>query len=230
MRTSTRTMPTTVPTTMPTTVLTTPRSTTVRRADRHDAAYGEPMRGNTPREIDPAGAQALLAEVFDPGSDRLAHSLGVGRRAEHVARALDRPALLVTAAYLHDVGYAAAARDTGLHQLDGARYLRSLGAPDALTGLVAHHTSATVEAAERGLDHRLSDEFPEPSGDLLDLLTYCDITTSARGDAVTVDERFAHIYDRYPPGHLVWRSMQHAEPGLRQLVARVERRLERPAP
>lgn len=218
MRTTTRTM------------LTTPRTAPARRADRHDPAYGEPMRGNTPREIDPAGAQALLAEVFDPGSDRLAHSLGVGRRAEHVARVLERPALLVTAAYLHDVGYAAAARDTGLHQLDGARYLRSLGAPDALTSLVAHHTSATVEATQRGLDQPLRHEFPEPAADLLELLTYCDMTTSARGAAATVDERFDHIYDRYPPGHLVWRSMQHAEPGLRQLVARVERRLERPAP
>ncbi|MFI9486356.1 HDIG domain-containing metalloprotein [Promicromonospora sp. NPDC052451] len=200
-----------------------------RRAVDDAALYGEPMQGTTPREIDPAGAQALLSELFDPGADRLAHSLGVGRRAEHVARVLGRPSLLVTAAYLHDVGYAAAARDTGLHQLDGARYLRSLGASAELTGLVAHHTSATVEAAERGLDVTLRREFPAPSGELLDLLTYCDITTSARGETVTVDERFEHIYDRYPPGHLVSRSMQHAEPGLRQMVSRIERQLDRPA-
>lgn len=200
-----------------------------RRAERDRAPYGEPIRGTTPREIDPAGAQAMLSELFDAGADRLAHSLGVGRRAEHVARALDRPQLLVTAAYLHDVGYAAAARDTGLHQLDGARYLRSVGAGPELTSLVAHHTSATVEAGERGLDTTLCQEFPAPPGELLDLLTYCDITTSARGETVSVDERFAHIYDRYPPGHLVWRSMQHAEPGLRQVVARIERRLERVA-
>lgn len=212
MRTSTRTRST---------------SLVARRAARDAALYGEPMQGTTPRELDPAGAQALLSELFDPGADRLAHSLGVGRRAEHVARVLGRPPLLVVAAYLHDVGYAAAARDTGLHQLDGARYLRSLGASAELTGLVAHHTSATVEAAERGLDATLRQEFPAPSGELLDLLTYCDITTSARGEAVTVDERFDHIYDRYPPGHLVWRSMQHAEPGLRQIVSRIDRQLDR---
>jgi putative nucleotidyltransferase with HDIG domain len=200
---------------------------TARRAARGSALYGEPMHGITPRELDPAGALALLTELFEPGSDRLAHSIGVGRRAEHVARVLNRPDLLVSAAYLHDIGYAAAARDTGLHQLDGARYLRSLGAGADLTGLVAHHTSATVEAAERGLDGPLCREFPEPPGELLDLLTYCDMTTSARGETVSVDARFDHIYDRYPPGHLVSRAIQHAEPGLRRIVSCVEHRLER---
>jgi putative nucleotidyltransferase with HDIG domain len=198
-----------------------------RRAARGGALYGEPMHGTTPRELGSAGAQALLTELFEPGADRLAHSIGVGRRAEHVARVLGQPELLVSAAYLHDIGYAAAACDTGLHQLDGARYLRTLGASGDLTGLVAHHTAATVEAAERGLDVALRREFPAPSGELLDLLTYCDMTTSARGEAVTVDERFERIYDRYPPDHLVSRSMQHAEPGLRRTVSGIERRLAR---
>ena len=185
------------------------------------------MHGTTPRELDPAGAQALLTALFEPGADRLAHSIGVGRRAEHVARALGQPELLVSAAYLHDIGYAPAACDTGLHQLDGARYLRLLGATGDLTGLVAHHTAATVEAAERGMDQALRLEFPVPSDELLGLLTYCDMTTSARGEAVTVDERFDRIYDRYPTGHLVSRSMRRAEPGLRQLVSGIERRLKR---
>lgn len=186
------------------------------------------MQGTIPWEPDPAGAQALLVQLFEPGADRLGHSMGVGRQAEHVAGVLGRSAVLVSAAYLHDIGYAAAARDTGLHQLDGARHLRSLGARDDLTGLVAHHTAAVVEAAERGLDGTLWGEFPAPPGELLNLLTYCDMTTSARGETVTVDERFEHIYDRYPPGHLVARSMRHAEPRLRWIVSGVERRLGRP--
>ncbi|WP_369373454.1 HD domain-containing protein [Promicromonospora sp. Populi] len=183
------------------------------------------MHRTTPRELDPAGAQALLTELFEPGADRLAHSIGVGRRAEHVARVLGRPELLVSAAYLHDVGYAAPACDTGLHQLDGARYLRSLGAPDQLSSLVAHHTAATVEAAARGLDTTLRQEFPAPSGDLLDLLTYCDLTTSAQGEVVTVDQRFDRIYDRYPPGHVVSRSMRRAEARVRRIVYAVEQQL-----
>ena len=197
-----------------------------RRAVHGPAPYGEAMQGSTPRELGPAGAQALLVEVFEPSTDRLAHSLGVGRRAEHVARALGLPDLLVTAAYLHDIGYAAAARDTGLHQLDGARYLRRLGASDALTSLVAHHTSALTEAGERHLDAHLRGEFPPPTdSELLDLLTYCDMTTSATGRTVTIDERLDCIYDRYAPGHLVARSIHSAEPQLRRIVSTVEERM-----
>jgi putative nucleotidyltransferase with HDIG domain len=199
---------------------------TARRAAHAPAPYGEPMHEVTPRELDPAGAEALLTELFEPGADRLAHSLGVGQRAEYVARVLGRPGLLVSAAYLHDVGYAAPACDTGLHQLDGARYLRLLGAPDDLTSLVAHHTAAIVEASARGFGTQLRGEFPPPPDtDLLDLLTYCDMTTSSRGKPVTVDERFGCIYDRYPPDHLVSRSMRRAEPHLRRIVSAVERRL-----
>jgi hypothetical protein len=34
---------------------------------------------------------------------------------------------LVAAAYVHDVGYVPTVKDSGLHALDGARHLRSLG-------------------------------------------------------------------------------------------------------
>ena len=183
-------------------------------------------RPTPPRQLDPAGAQTLLAEIFEPGIDRLAHSLGAGRRAEHVAQTLEQPELLVSAAYLHDVGYATAARDTGLHQLDGARYLRSIGAPDELTSLVAHHTEAIAEATGRGLDATLLREFPLPDRELLDLLTYCDITTSPRGEVVTVDERLGDIYDRYPPDHVVSRTIHGLEPRLRQIVSRVGKRID----
>ena len=45
------------------------------------------------------------------------------------------------------------------------------------------------------------------------------MTTSAQGGTVTVGERFGRIYDRYPPGHLVSRSMRRAEPYLRRIVS-----------
>jgi hypothetical protein len=41
---------------------------------------------------------------------------------------------------------------TGLHALDGARYLRDAQHADAmLCRLVAHHSCAMIEAGERGL-------------------------------------------------------------------------------
>ena len=169
----------------------------------------------------------MLHDVLAPGSDRLAHALAVGRRAQGVVAAhqFPQPDLVVAAAYLHDVGYAAAATDTGMHQLDGARYLRGLGYEADLCRLVAHHTFALVEARNKGLDGALDAEFPRPAtldlDAMLDVVTFCDLTTSHTGHPVTVDERFAGIYTRYPADHVVTRTMREVEPLARQAVERV---------
>ena len=71
---------------------------------------------------------------------RWAHVQGVGRRA-HAAATLfpvDVGKLLISAALLHDIGYAPALDNSGFHPLDGARYLRSVGCSDRLVNLVAH--------------------------------------------------------------------------------------------
>src|SRR5262245_3547667 len=74
------------------------------------------------------------------------HVLGVGRKAKMVSKlvlqecSVDRE-VLVAAAYLHDIGYASGLRRTGLHQLDGARFVRGLG-DERLACLVAHHSEA----------------------------------------------------------------------------------------
>lgn len=168
----------------------------------------------------------MLRRVLAPGSDRLAHSLAVGRRAQDIVSSHELPHadLVVAAAYLHDVGYAGAAIDTGMHQLDGARYLRGLGYDTSLCRLVAHHSFALVEARNKGLDEVLDAEFPHPAhelGQLLDVVTFCDLTTSHTGEPVTVDERFAGIYARYPADHVVTRTMREVEPFARRAVERV---------
>ena len=74
----------------------------------------------------------------------------VGERAHSGGhpRPQDR-AYFVAAAYLHDIGYAPELRRTGLHQLDGARYIRSHGA-ERVARLVAHHSEARFEIRLRG--------------------------------------------------------------------------------
>jgi len=57
---------------------------------------------------------------------------------------------VVSAAWLHDVGCAVVAQDSGLHALDGARYLAGLGADPVVVSLVAFHTGAEYEAEEGG--------------------------------------------------------------------------------
>ena len=156
-------------------------------------------------------AQGLLQE---PLPRRWAHVQGVAARARGLAPVLGADAdLLEAAAWLHDIGYAPGLATTGLHQLDGALYLRDAQHADALLcRLVAHHSCAIIEAGERGLADVLSREF-EPAPDALSsVLTCCDMTTSPDGEPVPAERRLAEIQDRYGPGHLVCRSIQRATP------------------
>jgi putative nucleotidyltransferase with HDIG domain len=95
---------------------------------------------------------------------RWAHVQGVAARARILALVLGADAdLLEAAAWLHDIGYAPDLAVTGLHALDGARYLRDARHADTmLCRLVAHHSCAIIEADERGLADVLSLEF-EPA-------------------------------------------------------------------
>jgi hypothetical protein len=145
-----------------------------------------------------------------------ASSLGVGDAANQ--------SLLVSAAWLHDVGYASPLVQTGFHPIDGARHLRRLAADEALVNLVAHHSCASVEASLRGLADVLASEFPRDDDLPHDELCYCDQITSPDGDPVTVTERLAEIRQRYPDDHVVRHALDTAEPALLAIVRRVEAR------
>ena len=87
--------------------------------------------------------------------------------------------LLEAAGWLHDIGYAPDLAVTGLHALDGARYLRDAQHADAmLCRLVAHHSYAIFEAEERGLADVLGLEFEPAPYVLSSVLTCCDMTAS----------------------------------------------------
>ena len=157
---------------------------------------------------------------------RWAHVQGVAARARSLAPVLGADVdLLEAAAWLHDIGYAPSLVATGFHPLDGGRYLRDTQHADVmLCRLVAHHSCAIIEAGERGVADVLVLEF-EPAPDALSsALTYCDMTTSPDGDLVPVERRLAEIHDRYGPGHLVSRSIQHATPMILRAVEHVHHR------
>jgi len=185
-----------------------------------------------PTSIDVHPAAAEAARLLDVDSDRWQHVVGVGERAESLAHTLPGGVreLLVSAAWLHDIGYAPALHDTGLHSLDGARYLRSIGASQRLCRLVAHHTASIVEAEFRGLHEVLEAEFPIEHSDVADALTYVDMTTGPKGQPLTVRERLAEILERYPRDHVVHQSIRRASPSIIATVTRVERRLQSSQP
>jgi len=171
-------------------------------------------------------ARTLLADSLPR---RWAHVQGVAARARTLKPSLGADAgLLEAAAWLHDIGYQPELANTGLHGLDGARYLHGTHhAEPLLCRLVAHHSCAVIEAEERGLAHVLTGEFAPPPQPLADALTFCDMTTSPDGEQVQVHHRLAEIHDRYGTGHLVSRSIRRATPLILEAVGHVRARTVR---
>jgi hypothetical protein len=158
---------------------------------------------------------------------RWVHSVGVAARAADLSGLFGPHNLdvLISAAILHDVGYADGIATTGFPSLDGARWLASRGADQEVTQLVAHHWCATIEAEMRGLAEELA-LFPvHPNPDLADALIFCDLTTSWSGRVTGIDERLAEFEQRYGPEDLTTRIVRRGEPDLRAAAARVLERL-----
>lgn len=167
-------------------------------------------------------ARSVLAEALPR---RWEHVRGVAGNAERVAASLGlNSEVLVSAAWLHDIGYAVDVVRTGFHPLDGARYLADLGAPERVVNLVARHSNAILEAGLRGIRDLLA-VFPDERGVLRDALWYCDLTTSPDGQPVSAPERIAEIKERYGPSHIVTRFITDGAPELLAAAARTERRL-----
>jgi HD superfamily phosphodiesterase len=68
-----------------------------------------------------AGVAAEKLSVVLPR--RWVHVQAVAAKADSIARAVSDPEVLIVSAWLHDIGYAPDIADTGLHSLDGARWL-----------------------------------------------------------------------------------------------------------
>ena len=117
---------------------------------------------------------------------------------------------------------------TGLHALDGARYLRDAQHADAmLCRLVAHHSYAIFDAAERGLADVRSFGFEPALHMLCCVLACCDMTTSPDGEFVPVGRRLDELHSRYGSGRLVSRSIQRATPMILRAVEQVQDRAAR---
>ncbi|WP_308125627.1 HD domain-containing protein [Nonomuraea ceibae] len=170
-------------------------------------------------------AHDLAKHLLEPTLPRRwAHTKGVAKRAESLTPILGAETdTLIAAAYLHDIGYAPNLVETGFHPLDGARYLRDVAkADETLCRLVAHHSCAVNEALNRNLFDALTTEFNEERPELVEALTYCDMTTGPDGTHLDVTERLAEIHSRYGPEHLVSRSITTSTPCILAAVKAVE--------
>jgi hypothetical protein len=164
-------------------------------------------------------------QLLQPLGDRWKHVQGVAAQAREVAGALDpesRPCLLA-AAWLHDIGYSPGLKRTGLHQLDGAAWLRAVDW--RLACLVAHHSEARFEVTLRGHGEELA-QYPREQSPVADALAFCDLMTGPSGQAMTLDERIAEVEQRYGAGDIV-NALHQARPHLAAAIARTRKLLSR---
>lgn len=165
-------------------------------------------------------ARHLLAEELPR---RWAHTWGVARRAQQIAPAF--PAgeqdVLVASAWLHDIGYASRVASTGMHQVDGARYLVGRGVPFRVAALVAHHAGAAAVADLTGLADALA-VFDDERGAVRDALWYCDMTTGPDGRPMTFTERMAELRRRRSADDPVVRALAVNEAERAAAVRRTE--------
>lgn len=157
---------------------------------------------------------------------RWLHTSAVANRASIAASTVgsgDR-GLLIAAAWLHDLGYAAEVASTGFHPLDGARFLERRGTDHRLVNLVANHSCARFEAFERDLLPELT-AYESEVGPVADALIYADMTTGPTGKAVSVEDRLAEILRRYSEEDPVHRAITEATKEIEAAVSRVQQRL-----
>ena len=120
--------------------------------------------------------QLLAAELLQEGTARWQHVRRTAEVAAQLSARVQGSECVVSAAWLHDIGYAPALHRTGMHAIDGAEFLDREGAPHDLVSLVAFHTGAEFEAEERGLTGKLA-QFDRPPQELLDALILADLTS-----------------------------------------------------
>ncbi|GIE34316.1 metal-dependent phosphohydrolase, HD subdomain protein [Actinoplanes italicus] len=167
-------------------------------------------------------ARAVAESLIGDSGNRWKHTAGVAEKAAELAGRLDLdPDVLVAAAWLHDVGYAAPIALTGFHPLDGAVHLSAEGWPARIAGLVAYHSGARFVAAARGLGEQLS-AFPDERSLMADALTYADQTTGPGGLRVDPEARYTEMLLRHGP--CSWNAIVDGDrrPHLRGVAARVE--------
>lgn len=158
---------------------------------------------------------------------RWRHVQAVAEKAKEIGLALfdeEEADLLLSTAWLHDIGYALDIKNTGFHPLDGAVWLRAQGFDERLVSLVAYHSCSALSFDERNVQAVLS-LFTKEESLLADALLYADMTTGPNGETFTVHERMDEIVARYGATHEVSRFTEKARPFVAEAAARVLKRL-----
>jgi len=171
-----------------------------------------------------AAAATLAHQLLAETSTRWAHTQVVAAHTMSIAKHVDpdwsEP--LMEAAWLHDIGHAPVVANTGLHPLDGARWLQDHGWREPTCRLVAWHSAPLAEARLRGLEEELASAFLRPPDVPLAALTWADMSSSPDGQPCTIEQRLAEILARYPCESIVHRAAMESVAELRAAVKLIE--------
>lgn len=176
--------------------------------------------------------EASLRQFLSPDEKRIRHSLGVLRLARQLAEQIFADNIIAenlqTAALFHDVGYSPLLQKTGFHPLDGALFLASQSAPDAVVAAVLWHSGAQSEAdcypKVKAIYEELHD-FRAGFDDIVDALTFCDIRTLPDGQMTTLQERISDITYRYGKDHEVSQSFRGQSGSFYTCIDRIRKRV-----
>lgn len=171
-----------------------------------------------------------LAAYIDPAIPRFHHILGVVRNMESLLTKINisrrwKP-LLLQACYLHDIGYSPELNQYNYHQLDGAIFAAKQGYPKYIIATILFHSCAYegVIYSRPDMKQMYEDHFvllDDQDLMFIDLVSYCDLHTSANGENTTLAQRVKNVVERYGDTHEVSKIMLSNVPHFRQIIDRV---------
>jgi hypothetical protein len=177
-----------------------------------------------------------LSNFLPSHSPRFQHILGVVRCMKLLLPRLDipnpwKPALL-SACYLHDIGYSPNLRQFQFHPLDGAIFAHEHGFSKPVVAAILFHSCAFEQVQQTRPDLIEVYKINEPLLDkqdlyFIDLVTYCDLHTSSTGQLITFPERVKEVVERYGEDHEVSKLMVENRPYYEKIIARVNNLLKR---
>lgn len=160
------------------------------------------------------GAKELAHILLADNPDRLNHTLQVVTNCEVLSKLFsltkEQNQLLLTSAYLHDVGYNRDFVISNFHPFDGYNYLKANDWDLDVCLLVLHHSEASTLylISNSELYEYYEEKIPEHLLTIYKLLTIADMKSNSKGELVTFNKRLKDICERYGDSHPI---TKHAE-------------------
>lgn len=180
-------------------------------------------------QIPDLSAQKLAAYI-DPTLPRFHHILGVVRNMESLLTKINIPQkwkpFLIQACYLHDIGYSPKLVHHNYHQLDGAVFAARKAYPKCIIATILFHSCAYegVVYSRPDIKQIYEDHYmllDEQDRLFIDLVSYCDLHTSANGKNTRLAQRVRNVVERYGETNETSKIMLANVPHFRQIIDRV---------